>query len=549
MARLHSLRLACSVALLLGLLATAGHAEAPMPRLVLVLDGSGSMYGQLDGEPKIRVARQVVRELLGDWNPKVEIGLTAYGHRRKDDCDDIEALVEPGPADVKRILEAVDSLRPRGRTPLSKAVENAAHQLEHHERSATVILISDGKETCGVDPCEMARRLEESGVDFTAHVIGFDITPEERGQLACLADETGGLFLTADGMEGLRDALATAVAEASRTPGEPRVWLAAALAEERAPLREEMDWTIYRLKPDGAPEAEPTVEEHAETLLLALADGRYRVRARHLGVAGERDIVVRGGRSSHHIVGLGAARVEAIGVDAPEDLEWKIRKGGATGSIIAKATGRSHGFVLAPGRYLLEADTDGSRVTRQLMLEEGQTLEKRVDFGGGSVVLSAALSEDLPPLSAPIHWEVTNSEGRLLSKRDGANALINLPKGTYRVKASYGETDTYWDIDVLPGKTQSMKLALDAAEVKVFGVLPPPGGPVHDPIDWQVESLSGSHPGAKLTTPSHTFVLPAGRYRVSGQLSGKTGDREVELSPGESTSLSITLKSGSPASR
>tara|TARA_R110001599_G_scaffold353459_1_gene592378 strand:- start:73774 stop:73971 length:198 start_codon:yes stop_codon:yes gene_type:complete len=56
--------------------------------------------------------------------------------------------------------------------------------------------------------------LEGKGLDFTVHVIGFDVIVEERKGLQCIADETGGKFLTADNAAQLTGAVSEiAIAE------------------------------------------------------------------------------------------------------------------------------------------------------------------------------------------------------------------------------------------------------------------------------------------------------------------------------------------------
>lgn len=50
-------------------------------------------------------------------------------------------------------------------------------------------MVSDGKETCDADPCAAAKELEANGIDFTVHVVGFDLTDEETAQLQCVADK------------------------------------------------------------------------------------------------------------------------------------------------------------------------------------------------------------------------------------------------------------------------------------------------------------------------------------------------------------------------
>ncbi len=176
-------------------------------RAILVLDASGSMWGQIDGVAKITIAQEVIGGLLQSLPEDQLLGLTVYGARRKGDCSDIETLLEPT-TDRQAIADLVNRIKPRGKTPMTDAVVDAARALRFTEEKATVILISDGLETCNPNPCAMARALEESGVDFTAHVIGFAVSDEVAlTQMKCLAEETGGLFRTASNADELAQAL------------------------------------------------------------------------------------------------------------------------------------------------------------------------------------------------------------------------------------------------------------------------------------------------------------------------------------------------------
>ena len=176
---------------------------------ILVLDASGSMWGQIDGVNKITIAREVVADILSDFPADQNLGFVTYGHRERGQCSDIETVVAPAPGTADEIARIVNELNPRGMTPMTDAVIAAAQALRHTEQAATVILVSDGIETCNPDPCAAARALEAAGVDFTAHVIGFDVRGEAEAlmQMQCIAEETGGRFLTADNARELTDAL------------------------------------------------------------------------------------------------------------------------------------------------------------------------------------------------------------------------------------------------------------------------------------------------------------------------------------------------------
>jgi len=194
-------------------LASSPHAIAEEQDVILVLDGSGSMWGQIEGEPKISIARQVVGQVMDDLPENQRLGLVAYGHNRKGDCGDIEEVVSLS-TDRDAVRNAVDSINPKGKTPLSAAVQFAAEKLRYTEEKATVILVSDGRETCDLDPCAVGNALEQAGIDFTAHVIGFDVVEQaDQEQLQCLAENTGGTYLNAGSAEELSEALEETVVE------------------------------------------------------------------------------------------------------------------------------------------------------------------------------------------------------------------------------------------------------------------------------------------------------------------------------------------------
>jgi Ca-activated chloride channel family protein len=189
--------------------------------VMLVLDASGSMWGQIDGRNKIEIAREAVAGLVGRWQTEDALGLMAYGHRRKGDCGDIETLIPVGTLDPARYLATVNALNPKGMTPLSQAVIDAAAALRSSEQKATVILVSDGEETCDLDPCAIGQALEREGIDFTAHVIGFDVTQaQHQAQLRCLAENTGGRYFNARDARELEIALGGAM-QASTEPALP----------------------------------------------------------------------------------------------------------------------------------------------------------------------------------------------------------------------------------------------------------------------------------------------------------------------------------------
>lgn len=188
---------------------------------IIVLDGSGSMWGQIEGRAKLEIAREALANVLSGLAPETELGLMAYGHREKGNCGDIELMVAPAAGSGPAIAAAANAMQFLGKTPLTEAVRRAAAELRSTEEKATVILITDGIETCEADPCALGAELEASGIDFTAHVVGFGLSAEDGQKVACLAQNTGGQYIEAKDAGSLTSALQATVAAAPEVAPAP----------------------------------------------------------------------------------------------------------------------------------------------------------------------------------------------------------------------------------------------------------------------------------------------------------------------------------------
>ncbi|WP_412504898.1 vWA domain-containing protein [Roseovarius sp. SYSU LYC5161] len=228
---------------LIGCAALAGGAVAQDDgRTMIVLDGSGSMWGQIEGTAKIEIARGAIGRMLADWPDDRGFGLMAYGHRREGDCEDIETLLSLGPLDRESLEAALDGVTPRGKTPVGASVRTAAGAVGSN---GSAVVVTDGLENCGADLCALGEDLARSDAGFTAHVIGFDVDDAD-GQLACLAEATGGRYMSASDAASLSGAL-----EQVSAP-EPEPEPAGPLFVddfERADLGP--DWTVDHPDPSG----------------------------------------------------------------------------------------------------------------------------------------------------------------------------------------------------------------------------------------------------------------------------------------------------------
>ncbi|MGD8854641.1 MAG: VWA domain-containing protein [Gammaproteobacteria bacterium] len=175
--------------------------------VLFILDGSGSMWGRVQGKEKIVIAREVMGELVSELPDQIQVGLMAYGHRSKGQCEDIELLAPVGASSKADVVDKINGIVPKGKTPITESFELAGERLKDREDETTVVLISDGEETCGGDPCARVRDLRQQGINVRVHVVGFDVSQTEREQLMCIADAGGGKYFSADNADQLKGAL------------------------------------------------------------------------------------------------------------------------------------------------------------------------------------------------------------------------------------------------------------------------------------------------------------------------------------------------------
>ena len=192
---------------------------------MLVFDASSSMVS-IKAAPerpaRIVEARAALREALPEVAPLRRIGLMVYGPGETQSCGQVDLYFAPEHDAADRIISEIDAVEPDGSTALTRAVENAAHLLTQMGEPGTVVLVTDGEETCGGRTCEAARAIAATEPNVTVHVIGFRMRQTylrrdysefstlmggEPVGAECLAAQTGGLFVTAFDTAELVDAL------------------------------------------------------------------------------------------------------------------------------------------------------------------------------------------------------------------------------------------------------------------------------------------------------------------------------------------------------
>lgn len=187
--------------------------ESPHPSLLFIFDASGSMWQKMENSTKIQIAKQTMEVLCAKIPPHARVGLVAYGHTSTSDCQDIETLIPFGPFDPVEFISTVKNLNPKGKTPIALSISHALEHLKPYTEPVSLILISDGLETCEGNACEVIRKAKQAGRSLTMHVIGFGIGESDQSSLECLAQAGGGLYVPAENAQDLDLALSQSIKE------------------------------------------------------------------------------------------------------------------------------------------------------------------------------------------------------------------------------------------------------------------------------------------------------------------------------------------------
>jgi Ca-activated chloride channel family protein len=185
-----------------------------IPNIMIVLDASGSMLGKIGDERKIDIAHRSLEAMVGEIPDGARVALRTYGHRRTEDCTDLELVAPLTHLDRASLIQKIQGVVPvsHGRTPIAESLRVIGQDLVGITGETLVVVVSDGDETCGGDPVAAAADLRAAHPNVRVSVVGFDVGPEEwQGRLQGIAAQGGGDYFNAANAAQLVDALKQAV--------------------------------------------------------------------------------------------------------------------------------------------------------------------------------------------------------------------------------------------------------------------------------------------------------------------------------------------------
>jgi Ca-activated chloride channel family protein len=568
MSRLHCCLGAAAALILAAVPAGHGRARAAEGALVVIFDGSGSMWGAVGNsrQTKVVMAREALRRGLGKLAPDARVGLVLFGHRRGA-CTDPEVVQPPEPLDVSKLMAPLDQLDPRGRGPITLAVREAAKSLPADAKPRTLLLIHDDADNCQPDLCTAAAELQAAGI--TAHVVGLGVKTEDMAKMTCLSQATGGrhfnaqtgeqvagyieeaLLLAASAMGGVQTAAvspAAAIVPPAPVPasGPPALYLRAVLAPNTEPVNRTLYWTVTAEARPGV----PIFGEQAVSPTVPVEPGRYTIEVQDGAVSAKRQVEVRDNRPASVTMTLnaGTLRVRALDRKSGDLLpDALITATDANGALLAVSKGGEAVITVPAGRHVVRAELGTVRSEQTVTVAAGRLFAVDVPLNVARLEVSTAGRDGQFALEAPVFQVLEDDPDapdglREVARSAAQPAVFVLPPGTYYALARQGAVEVRDRLALGPGETMRHTLAATAGRLALSTSAPSFGGKTQAHISYRVARIDNVAQEDIVTSrPSPTLLLPTGRYRVEGRygLINVRTVREVEVKAGETLQVSF----------
>ena len=477
--------LCAGAAALLAALSPAHAQQAP--RLMVVFDGSGSMWGRLSASPRSKLVamRQELTRALREKRPNVAVGLTTFGARSGASCASAATPLAAKPGQIDQLEQLLTSFNPQGRGPVVLGLKTAFDALGT-AAPARLLLIHDSLDNCGQDVCAFARELGAKQPGVAVDVLSLGLKPKDRSAMACLTKATGGRLVNAATMDAAIAGIDTIVASLANV--RPR---AAPNAARR---------------PAAATPAKPAPQATGLTLTARLA--------------GTKTVI-------------------------PHGISWQIKSRSKLSPPVDRTAHQATlDIALPPATYEVILNTELQRLRRQIDVKPGVRQAVAFEVSGGLVEVVAPAA---PSLATVASDDGTVSVVRTVASGDkpagavwtgpasAARALL-LDDGAYRISVGNGLGQLSRTIDVTAGSSQKIGFVTAPAQLTIApaGLSPAQAADADIRIARKLVGQPDRRPIiARSAAPRAMFTLPAGPYYVTLRAHGAQTTSLVILAAGE----------------
>ena len=519
---------------------------APAKRAIVVLDSSATMLEPLETFKKYYLVRKDLQEVLGSPPAGVDVGLLAYGHRRRNACDDIEVLRPVEPLDIRVFFRGLMSVRPHGASPLAQALTTAGEALDAGEsKGGKILLIAGAPDSCDGDPCAAAAELAVTDPKLTIDVVWLAEPGADLKQAQCVAKAGRGHLFNATTMADAEQMLNEAFAALGSTPvpvvpkpvvakGAPGINVSARLGPQSEAYAGKVAWVVRKIE-DGKPG--PVVAQlEAVTANFPLKPGAYDVEGAIGEISRHQSADVKEGESADVALSLDAGTIQLKATQAKsgqtlDELYFTIYRLGSEADdppeTIAVLQMPQTPLLLSAGTYRVVAALRDIRVERTLNLAAGAGLVSEFPMSAGVLQIEPPTSAGAEPAAAEgvAYFISEDDPDQPLGQRDvGRSAMPNpsfdLRPGLYHVYARQGAAQARVDAVVKAGETTKISVPIVMGSLQLALVAGGEGEKIpSDLVSYSIERLdaAGTPLGVvgRFSASDPHVSLEAGRYKVS----------------------------------
>lgn len=166
-------------------------------RILFLVDASGSMALEwLDGQTRFNAASELILQLVDEAqleNNKISFGIRVFGAdypAEEENCYDTNLEVPFRYQNRNQIRARMRSLQPKGYSPIAYSLEKAAKEdfKENDKYAYSLILITDGGESCDGDICKIMEELLAKKISFKPYIISLVDESPLKDLYACLGE-------------------------------------------------------------------------------------------------------------------------------------------------------------------------------------------------------------------------------------------------------------------------------------------------------------------------------------------------------------------------
>jgi hypothetical protein len=164
-------------------------------RILFLLDASSSMqYDWNEGKTRFQIASDIINAIVDSIhqvNKDVAFAVRVFGGQypaQMKNCFDTKLEVSFNYANDEQIKTRLKYIKPLGYSPIALSLKETAENdfVRSHNYAYSIILVTDGGESCGGDICKTAQELLDKKISFKPYILSLVNDPSLVNEYSCL---------------------------------------------------------------------------------------------------------------------------------------------------------------------------------------------------------------------------------------------------------------------------------------------------------------------------------------------------------------------------